>query len=151
MAKKRGRKKGKTIGEVDRDPKSLTYVDGKGNVYEKKKGESKKKIGEVDRDPKSIVYVTGKGTVKEMKRKSKSKPKEKPKEETSKTSKPKKRRKTPTRIVKKGNKADIISANPKTETIKVRTEKQTSKGKTYGSRSYVLSTKSGLSPKRTKK
>ena len=49
------------------------------------------------------------------------------------------------RIVKKRNKADIIKANPKANTIKVRTQDK------YGrksARTYTLSTKHGLSPKR---
>lgn len=55
-------------------------------------------------------------------------------------------------IVKKGGKADIIDVNTRTETIKVRTKIVTKKkGKekiSHGSRSYKLSTKTGLSPKR---
>lgn len=58
-------------------------------------------------------------------------------------------------IVKKKGKADIIAANTREETIKVRTKIERKKnGKTetsFGSRTYDLSTATGLSPRRKKK
>lgn len=51
-------------------------------------------------------------------------------------------------VKKKGQKTDIIKAHPKSNTVEVRT---VDKRGTTSKRSYGLSTKHGLSPKRSKK
>lgn len=86
-----------------------------------------------------VIYI-GKQKKKNKKRKNGVTPKKK------KSKKPK----TKTTIVKKKGKADIIAVNTRTETVKVRTKIKKGNKTSYGSRSYELSTKKGLSPKRKK-